>query len=52
MSPKQEKGIKGDVTGITVTPVIATKPITATPASPTAGTNCPGATAGVTPHTA
>ncbi len=52
MGSTQKKGVKGDVTGITVTPVTAPKPITATPASPTAGSSTPGATAGVTPHTA
>jgi hypothetical protein len=52
LGSKQKKDIKGDVTGITVTPVVATKPSTATPATPTAGATSPGATAGATPHTA
>jgi hypothetical protein len=50
---KKKKSVKGDVTGIVVTPVTSPQPAPATPASPSApvtpsGT---GATAGSTPHT-
>jgi hypothetical protein len=50
MGSKQKKGVKGDVTGITVTPITATKPIVVTPASPTAGATSSGTTAAPTPH--
>jgi hypothetical protein len=53
MGSKQKLAVKGDVVGITVTPVTATAPVVAkAPASPTTGTTSPGPTAGPTPHNA
>jgi hypothetical protein len=53
MGPKQKKGVKGDVIGVTVTPITAMAPVVAkAPASPTPGTTSPGTTAGPTPHNA
>jgi hypothetical protein len=61
MGTKQKKGVKGDVTGILLTPVKAPSPTVATPSSPaptatSTGTTPPaasnGTTAATTPHTA
>ncbi len=53
MGKKQRAKVQGDVTGVTVTPIAAPKPTTATsPASPTAPATSGSATAGpATPHT-
>ncbi len=59
MGPVAKKGIKGAVTGITVTPVEAATPVAAaatpaipaTPASPSAGAPSPAATATPAPRT-
>jgi hypothetical protein len=50
MSPKQKKGIKGDVTGVLVTPVTATPPIAPKPATP--ATTTPTVTGGSSPAAA
>ena len=52
MGTKQRKVVKGDVVGITVTPVTAGVPVAKAPNSPTAGTTIPAASAGATPHNA
>jgi hypothetical protein len=53
LGPKQKKDIKGDVTGVTVTPVTAAKPVAttapATPA-PAPATATPGTAGAATPH--
>ncbi len=51
MGPKQKLDVKGDVTGVTVTPVTATAP-TAKPVatSPAAAPATPGTASGTTPH--
>ena len=47
----QKKGVKGTVTGVTITPITAPQPVAQVPATPTAP--IPGATTGGgTPHTA
>lgn len=53
MGPVAKKEVKGDVTGVTVIPVIAPKPVVtpATPASPSPGVTTPAATATPAPHT-
>ena len=48
MGSKQKKSVKGDVTGVTVTPVTAPKPPAAAPTSP----NAPATSAGPTATTA
>ncbi len=51
MGPVQKKSVKGTVTGVTITPIAATapvSPVTATPTAPIAGAT----TGGGTPHTA
>jgi hypothetical protein len=48
MGSKQRKAVKGDVTGVVVTPVKAA-PVAATPAGPSAPNG--GTTAGTAPHT-
>jgi hypothetical protein len=50
MGSKQRKAVKGDVTGIVVTPVVAPHPTATVPAAPNASD--PGSTGGTTPHTA
>jgi hypothetical protein len=45
----QKKAVKGDVVGITVTPIIAPKPVQAAPSSPTAPAPSTGPTAAPTP---
>ncbi len=52
MGTLQKKGIKGDVTGILVTPITAAAPTVAAPATPTPPATSGGPTAGPTPHTA
>jgi hypothetical protein len=52
MGTKQKKGVKGDVTGIILTPVKASSPTVATPSSPTPPATSTGTTAATTPHTA
>jgi hypothetical protein len=52
MGPKQKKGIKGDVSGILVTPVTATPPTVTVPTSPTAPATSTGTTAAATAHIA
>jgi hypothetical protein len=53
MGSKQKQAVKGDVVGITVTPVTADKPIEQkAPVSPTVGTTSPDPKVGATPHTA
>jgi hypothetical protein len=56
MGPKQKKGIKGDVTGVVVTPITAPPPVVKAPApsAPTAPATSVGITANgaaATPHT-
>jgi hypothetical protein len=50
--PKQKKGVKGTVIGVTVIPIVAPEPVaTAVPAAQTAPVNTTGAaTGGATPH--
>jgi hypothetical protein len=43
MGSKQKKGVKGDVVGVTVTPVTAAKPGVTAPGSPGATTTGGGA---------
>jgi hypothetical protein len=56
MGSKQKLGVKGDVTGITVTPITATQPTVAAPStvpsSPGAPATSTGATAATVTHTA
>jgi hypothetical protein len=52
MGTKQKKGIKGDVTGIILTPVKAPAPTVATPSSPTPPATSTGTAAATTPHSA
>ena len=52
MGSKQKKGIKGDVTGVLVTPLTASPPTGTAPRSPTAPATSAGTTAAATPHTA
>ena len=53
MGTKQRKDVKGDVVGITVTPITAAAPVAKAPAQPaTTATTVPGAAAGTTQHTA
>ena len=52
-SKKAKKGIKGAVTGIVMTPIVAGQPVVqATPAAPTAGPIQGTATGGTAPHIA
>ncbi len=44
MGSVQKKGVKGDVVGITVTPITAPQPVVTAPASPAVGTTSPAAT--------
>jgi hypothetical protein len=48
---KQKKGIKGDVVGITVTPVTASKPVVTAPSSPGAPATSGGTTAAAATRT-
>jgi len=50
MGTTQKKAIKGAVTGITLTPILAPQPVAATPASPTAGATSPVVPAVPAPH--
>jgi hypothetical protein len=53
MGPKQKQDVKGDVTGVTVTPVTATKPVVTSPAPAPAtatSTSTPGTASAATPH--
>ena len=56
MGSKQKLGVKGDVTGITVTPITATQPTVAAPgtipSSPSAPATSTGTTAATVTHTA
>jgi hypothetical protein len=49
MGSVQKKAVKGDVVGITVTPVTAAKPTVTAPTSPSAGTTSPVATTAPAP---
>ena len=49
MGKQQKKGIKGDVSGVLVTPITAAPPTVAAPGSPTAPANSGGTTAAPTP---
>jgi hypothetical protein len=51
-SAKAKKGIKGAVTGIVMTPIVAGAPAVQAPPAPTAGPTPGTATGGTTPHTA
>jgi hypothetical protein len=55
MGPKQKLDITGDVTGVTVTPVTAPKPVATSAApvapAPAAATATPGTAGAATPHT-
>jgi hypothetical protein len=51
MGSKQRKRVKGDVTGVTVTPVVAGQPIATAPTGPSAPATSTGTTTGTTPHT-
>jgi hypothetical protein len=52
MGTRQKKGVKGDVTGIILTPVKAPAPTVAAPSSPTPPATSTGTAAATTPHTA
>jgi hypothetical protein len=52
MGTRQKKGVKGDVTGIILTPVKAPAPTVATPSSPTPPATSTGTAAATTPHSA
>jgi hypothetical protein len=52
MGTKQKKAVKGDVVGITVTPVTAAGPVVKAASSQTVGATSPAPTAATTPHTA
>ena len=53
MGSQQKKAVKGDVTGVVVTPVTVSKPVDTVPNGPsTPATTAAGATTGTTPHTA
>ena len=52
MSVKAKKGIKGAVTGVVVTPIVAGAPVVQAPPAPTAAPIAGTATGGTTPHTA
>jgi hypothetical protein len=52
LGTKQKKAIKGDVTGVLVTPITASSSSVAAPSSPTAPATSTGPTAAATPHTA
>jgi hypothetical protein len=53
MGSKQKRNVKGNVVGITVTPVTAPTPVEPkAPAGPTAGTTSPDPKVPTTPHTA
>jgi hypothetical protein len=52
MGTQQKREIKGDVTGILVTPITAAAPTVAAPASPTPSVTSGGTPAAPTPHTA
>jgi hypothetical protein len=52
MGPKQRKAVKGDVTGVTVTPIVAPTPVAAVPAGTTRPAPVAGGAAGPAPHTA
>jgi hypothetical protein len=49
LGPKQKMGIKGDVTGVTVTPINAPSPDVTTPSGPTAPATSTGTTAASSP---
>jgi hypothetical protein len=51
MGTKQKKVVKGDVVGITVTPVTAPAPVVKAASSPTAAATSPAPTAAAAPHT-
>jgi hypothetical protein len=51
-SAKAKKGIKGAVTGVVVTPIVAGAPTVQAPTAPTATPSNGGATGGTAPHTA
>ncbi|HEY3820719.1 MAG TPA: hypothetical protein VGL81_26315 [Polyangiaceae bacterium] len=51
-SAKAKKRIKGTVTGVLVTPIVAGAPVVQTPTAPTAGPNPGPATGGTAPKTA
>jgi hypothetical protein len=51
-SAKAKKGIKGAVTGIVMTPVVAGAPVVQASAAPTASPSTGNATGGTAPHTA
>ena len=56
MGSVQKKGVKGDVTGVTITPTTAATPVAtpvvSTPSSPTVGAPSPAPTASPAPHPA
>jgi hypothetical protein len=52
MSVKAKKGIKGAVTGVVVTPIVAGAPVVQAQPAPTAAPIAGTATGGTTPHTA
>jgi hypothetical protein len=51
MGPKQKLEVKGDVTGVVVTPVKASQPTVPAPSSPTAPATSGSPTATTTQHT-
>jgi hypothetical protein len=51
-SAKAKKGIKGAVTGVVVTPIVAGAPVVQSPTAPTAAPGNGAATGGAAPHTA
>jgi hypothetical protein len=52
LGSKQKKAVKGDVVGITVTPVTAAGPVVKAPSSPAAGAASPAGAAAPAPRTA
>ena len=50
--PKKKMSVKGDVTGIVVTPITVGQPVAAVPSGPSVPATSAGATAAATPHTA
>jgi hypothetical protein len=52
MGTKQKKAIKGDVTGVLLTPITASPSTVAAPSSPTAPATSTGTTTATAPHTA
>jgi hypothetical protein len=49
--PKQKMSVKGDVSGIVVTPITAEKPVATVSSGPSAPATSAGTTAAATPHT-